>query len=1750
MSIKRIVKKAGKILIYTVGTVFILLCLFFLFINLPAGKRAVKNKVQTYLQDKLKTKVVIGSINYSLPKWIVIHDVFIEDQKKDTLIFGERISLDISLLKLIWGNTDVQKLELKNFFLNVNRAEKDSAFNYQFIIDAFAGNKPAASGKKDTSALKLNLGRLILDRVSLRFTDKNGGSDFNASIKNLDVTLHKFQPDRVNFGVNDLVASGLDFQMLTYKEKIIKPYLPVPEDKIREPGYGLNITTSQLSIRDANVLIENSVTGLYYRNKVTHLAMVKALFNLSESIATADEMVLDSSFVQLTSPPVATGKVEKQLVTDVIPMPWQIIVKQVSFSKNQIRFDDNNLAKKEGFDPGHFNIKDLGANISSITYAAKITSATVKQLTFKDTSGFALDTLHVNFLMTDSIFSARELYVKTPQTLLQDFIEIKFDSLSDITKHPRNSLVAATFKNSTIAFNDLYLLVPALKKPFPPGQFANNLVHFNTELRGNLAQIYLPYLQLVGFSGTSVSAHGTLYNLTDADKFYYDLYIDQSSFKKSDILKFVPKENQESLVNLPAIINLRGRVTGNKNSLVSDIIASGKGMAFNGKFSLKNITDAKNMKYDFMLRESSFDRDFIMGLIPPGTLPPGIRLPPKNYIRGTLKGTIDDLVADLQMGGSYGLVTVKGFIKNAKDKEKATYDLLVKTFNYDIGKLISQDSILGKVTGSFTAKGTGFNYKTMRSDITASVKQLQYNQYNYQNAELTAKLNAGIIESKGKINDDNLKLQYDIKANVQNEYPSINGLVRIDTARLRQLNLYTDTLDFSLTANIAANSLRPRNLDINTIIDSVKMQVGTGFYVLDSVSLIASSANGRDSINFYAPFANLKAYGAFDYDQVGDAIVQYINHYYKISDTVTTKNIAEQQMVFDGHIKKHPLVTGIVPGLKTYDEINFKGSFTSANTDSALNLVVTVPYLAYEDKTLRNGNISIASKNERIHYNVQFDTLNTASGIFYGTQLNGSAANDSIMINARTQDKKAKDWFGLKASLYAKDKNYSFRLQDSLLLNYEQWNMAADNYISYSPQGLIIHNFNLSSDTAKISINSRQEIVNSPIDMIIDNFNLKSISAILNNDTVFVSGVMDAKMEVSELNKKLPAFTGDLTITNLAVMEQPLGTLTASAQKKSERNVVAAMSLIGNGNDIAANGNYYLDNELQQFDATAVIEKLNMATLAGLSRGAIKNATGNLHGNFKGNGKFADPRWKGDLNFDTTKFTLTQLGTAFKINSQQIIFDYPAVTVNNFTIRDTLDHLLKIDGSVSVNKVKSLDINLDIDAKDFIILNAPKAINSEFYGYAVADIDIKVTGNTVSPNIEGDIAIKDKSNITIIIPERSYGKDEGRTIVRFIDRDTFEINPPVVAFVEEKEIKPNFAQYLNYNLNIAIKKDATLTIVIDPVTGDEIRVQGDANLNAGVDPGGHIILSGNYDLDKGYYIFNYQFLQRKFMLEKGSTIAFAGEPMKARMNITATYTVNTSSKDLLGNEVGSVDPLLANSFNQKIPFKVVLYLTGVLSKPTIKFDIQLPDENAVINSDLRTTIENKLAQIRGDESATNKQVFSLLLLGRFVGEQSSDFFKGNGDNFNDLARQSVSRFLSSALNEIAANLLKGVDIDLNLNSYRDFNNGGNEQRTDLNVALTKSFLDDRLTISLGKNFGIEGRDATSKTNSSFIPDVTIGYKLSKDGKYLLKAYRKNQFEVVLDGYVVETGLGFVITMDYDKFNELFRRNRKKEVKEK
>ena len=40
---------------------------------------------------------------------------------------------------------------------------------------------------------------------------------------------------------------------------------------------------------------------------------------------------------------------------------------------------------------------------------------------------------------------------------------------------------------------------------------------------------------------------------------------------------------------------------------------------------------------------------------------------------------------------------------------------------------------------------------------------------------------------------------------------------------------------------------------------------------------------------------------------------------------------------------------------------------------------------------------------------------------------------------------------------------------------------------------------------------------------------------------------------------------------------------------------------------------------------------------------------------------------------------------------------------------------------------------------------------------------------------------------------------------------------------------------------------------------------------------------------------------------------------------------------------------------------------------------------------------------------------------------------------------------------------------------------------------------------------------------------------------MVRAYRKNEYQVALQGQIVETGLAFIITMDYNEFREIFHR---------
>ncbi len=137
------------------------------------------------------------------------------------------------------------------------------------------------------------------------------------------------------------------------------------------------------------------------------------------------------------------------------------------------------------------------------------------------------------------------------------------------------------------------------------------------------------------------------------------------------------------------------------------------------------------------------------------------------------------------------------------------------------------------------------------------------------------------------------------------------------------------------------------------------------------------------------------------------------------------------------------------------------------------------------------------------------------------------------------------------------------------------------------------------------------------------------------------------------------------------------------------------------------------------------------------------------------------------------------------------------------------------------------------------------------------------------------------------------------------------------------------------------------------------------------------------------------------------------------------------------------------------------------------------------------------------------------------------------------ARKSAGSLLADQLNQLAGNLIKGVDINFDVVSEDDYSSGERLNRTDLNVALSKRLLNDRLTVTVGNNFELEGPQQANNQASALAGSIAVEYKLSKDGRYQLRAYRKNGYQGVIEGYVVETGVGFVITLDYNRFKELF-----------
>src|SRR6476661_238757 len=91
-------RKIARILLKTLLFIFIFIVIVFLLILTPPVQRFLTGKVENYLENKLKTRVEIGSISFGLSGKVSLDNVYIEDRARDTLISGGTIRGHLNFL--------------------------------------------------------------------------------------------------------------------------------------------------------------------------------------------------------------------------------------------------------------------------------------------------------------------------------------------------------------------------------------------------------------------------------------------------------------------------------------------------------------------------------------------------------------------------------------------------------------------------------------------------------------------------------------------------------------------------------------------------------------------------------------------------------------------------------------------------------------------------------------------------------------------------------------------------------------------------------------------------------------------------------------------------------------------------------------------------------------------------------------------------------------------------------------------------------------------------------------------------------------------------------------------------------------------------------------------------------------------------------------------------------------------------------------------------------------------------------------------------------------------------------------------------------------------------------------------------------------------------------------------------------------------------------------------------------------------
>lgn len=1091
----------------------------------------------------------------------------------------------------------------------------------------------------------------------------------------------------------------------------------------------------------------------------------------------------------------------------------------------------------------------------------------------------------------------------------------------------------------------------------------------------------------------------------------------------------------------------------------------------------------------------------------------GFKLPSMK-IEGEAGVNRNTYTADLAVLTPKGDIAAKGDVN--LNAETYNVHLLVKNFN--AGYFVP-DIGLGIVNATLDAKGDGFNPTKpgASTDVTLHVDNIEYKNLTFHDLALKASLASNHYDVKLSSPNPEADLDLSLEGIIAKDDYSANGYIQARNINLKALGLDTavngGSFDIQIDGKASPDKwLYDVNLTVNNLYwelpnDTIDLPEGLKAYLLATTDTVSLSLDCQDTrLLFDSPesLPNLM-------DKFGGAamaVMEVVESRELMVDTL-------QKMLPRFDLSVYSPGHGLVERFLKPTGIAFDSVAVDLKNDSIISGFADLWGLKTEKMEIDTISLDLQQRNYLLDYKLHIGNQPGNLDEFADVNVNGYVGGNRLSAYLTQKNAAGETGYklGFTAALTENNEVTLHFTPLNAMIGYMPWTLNADNYIDLDLDTYMVEaNLEGSSEESSILVETKpgadnqQELHLKLTDIKVQDFMQMSVTA--PPLTATINSDIRARYTGSELVGIGRISVTDFTYDNVKVDDLNLK-LQASMNEDETYDASVTLNVENNKDALAVSTKLISGDEgLEPEYVKLNLNKFPLSAANPFLGNDVAQLQGTLSGEMDLTGGFTKPILNGSITCDSTAVYLPIMGSALRFDTEPLTVTDNVIRFNNFDIWGANDNPLTINGTIDAQKLNDILLDISASANNFGLINNDKRAGSDIYGKVFLNFTASAVGPLTRFAANANLNILGSTDVTYAIPDANTAlqAEKNSNVVKFVNfNDTTSFHPEPA----EESV------FMKLNAAVTITPGAQVTVLLSSNGTDRVQLNPYGTINLYRNYMGDITLNGQLNTGNGSARYNIPVIGNKeFVFDPASYVLWNGPMLNPVLNIKATDQMKVSVSQNGGN-------------SQLVNFLVKLDISGTLESPSLLFDLATDDD---------MTIQNQLQGMTADQR--NSAAMNLLITGQYSAG-------GISTNTGPIT-SNVYNFLAQQVNSWAAKNIRGVDLSFGVNQYDMTTDGQNSTATSYSYQLSKSLFNNRFKISVGGNYSTDDSTDDNLTQN-LISDISFEYILrqTQSQTMLVKLFRHNGYESILEGEITEMGAGFVYKRKLGDFKTLFRFRRRK-----